>query len=118
MIMKPSSKAALLCAFVFPGAGYFTVKQLKRGIISIAIVCASLLTIAREIYKKAVIIAEQIADGTLPFDMLVIHQKANEALSTLPTSMLTTLSVIIASIWIFSIIDCYRLGKKIDGSDS
>ena len=115
--MKPSVKAVLLCAFVFPGAGYFTLKQPKRGIISIAIVCASLLTIAREIYQKAVIIAEQITDGTLPFDMLVIHQKANEALATLPTSMLTTLGIILASVWVFSIIDCYRLGKKIDISN-
>lgn len=115
--MKPSIKAVLLCAFVFPGSGYFTLKQPKRGIISIAIACASLLTITREIYQKAVIIAEQITNGTLPFDMLVIHQKANEALATLPTYMLTTLGIIIASVWVFSMIDCYRLGKKIDTSD-
>lgn len=110
--MKPSFKAVLLCAFVFPGAGYFTLKQSKRGIISIAIVCASLLTIAREIYQKAVIIAEQIAEGTLPFDTMVIHQKAKEATAALPSSMLMTLGIIIAVVWVFSIVDCYRLSKK------
>lgn len=114
--MKPSVKAALLCAFVFPGAGYFTLKQPKRGIISIAIVCASLLTIVREIYQKTVIIAEQIADGTLPFDMPIIHQKMHEALATLPTSMLTTLGCIIVVVWVVSIVDCYRLGKKVTPS--
>ena len=111
--MKPSLKAVLLSAFVFPGAGYFILKQPKRGVISIAIVCASLLTIMREIYQKTAIIAEQIADGRLPFDILVIQQKANEAISTLPTSMLTTLGIIIAIVWVFSMVDCYRLGKKI-----
>lgn len=110
--MKPSFKAALLCAFVFPGAGYFTLKQPKRGIISIAIVCASLLTIVSEVYQKTAIITAQITNGTLPFDIAVIHQKVQEAIATLPQSMLVTLGIIIAIVWVFSIIDCYRLSKK------
>ena len=112
--MKLSIKAPLYSALLFPGSGYFLLQKPKRGVISIAMVCAALLTILQELYSKAVIISEQIKSGNIPFDITIIHQKVTEAIHTLPMTMFVILSIIIGGIWAFSIVDCYLLGKKHD----
>lgn len=114
--MKISLKAAIYSSIVFPGAGYFIVKNKHRAILSLMICLTCLSLLAYEANHKAHIIAEKIILGSIPLDPTIIKEQIVSTPGILKPELLTAISFTIVTVWIFSIIDSYRLGKKLEKS--
>ncbi len=112
--MKKSHKAALLCTTVFPGAGYFMLKKPIRGVIALAIALGTLFFIMKEAMFKANIIAEQILAGQQSFDPIQITEQLLHGPSLYGPEFIKTLTYFIVATWVYTAIDCFRLGKEFD----
>lgn len=109
--MKTATKAALFSAIVFPGAGYFVVQRRVQGAIAFLITLTGLSIMMVEAYQKAQIIAEKIVAGVVPLDVQVIREQIILTPGNLSPEIATYLSLAIGAVWLFSIIDCYRIGR-------
>lgn len=112
--MKLSSKAALFSAFVFPGSGYFVVKQKPKGFIYLGIFLSTLALLMVEAVHKAMYIANKIVAGHISFDITAIREQILLAPGRFDATMIAFASWLIAILWLISIIDAYRLGRALD----
>ncbi len=111
--MKTSIKAAIYSGVVFPGTGYFVVGKILRGIIACLITIAALSIIVMEINHKVQIISEKIIMGTLTFDPLLIQEQILETTGKFSPEVLMLATYTIGIVWLFSLLDSYLIGKKI-----
>jgi len=109
--MKTATKAALFSAIVFPGAGYFVVQRRVQGAIAFLITLTGLSIMMVEAYQKAQIIAEKIVAGIIPLDIQVIREQIVLTSGNLSPEIATYLSLSIGAVWLFDIIDSYRIGR-------
>ena len=70
--MKLSTKAALYSSIVFPGSGYFIVKEKIRGYIACSISFACLVIYIIEAFHKAQIIAHKIVNGEIAYNISLV----------------------------------------------
>ena len=110
--MKTATKAALFSAIVFPGAGYFVVKKNVRGVVASLITLAGLSIMMVEAYQKAQIIAEKIVAGIIPLDIQIIREQIMITPGNLSPDVVMYLSISVGVVWLFGIIDSYRIGKS------
>ncbi|PIP07519.1 MAG: hypothetical protein COX51_06420 [Syntrophobacteraceae bacterium CG23_combo_of_CG06-09_8_20_14_all_50_8] len=110
--MKKSLKAALISGFVFPGLGQIYLKRYLRGL-SIILVSVSALSVIIGMVTMSALknIAELQKQG--PVDMaaasdLLASSSANHA------AYYYICLLLIVCCWLFSAIDAYRIGKKIE----
>jgi len=116
--MNLATKAALYNALLFPGWGHLYLKKYKRGIMIILPVLAVMLSICWSVVQVAINIlkANPFKKGTIDvtavFRISIDSAKAiyEQGVAT-PCSYLLILLLMIL-LWIFSIIDAYKLGKK------
>ncbi len=111
--MKPSSKAAILSAFVFPGVGHISLKHYISGGIIIAIAAVATIIILSNIMGLAWDIAHQIESGEMTFDLLAITEMVREASYNGSTTVSLATTALIGS-WLVSVIDSYRIGRSAD----
>lgn len=115
--MKLSTKTALVSGVVFPGAGYFLVKKKWQGIITTAIVVLCIFVLVSEATYKAKIIAEKILNGSLPFDIILIKNEIVTIPGQYSAETISLITTILIATWIISIIDGYRIGRKIEQNE-
>ena len=103
--MKPSIKAALLSALVFPGLGHFALGRRVRGCLFLVPAALCCIVLAQQIIARSSAIIEQLENGTLPPDPQAIYAQ----LSGAPMAgTLGTLALVIAAIcWAGSVIDAF-----------
>lgn len=111
--MKVSYKAALLSLFVFPGVGHLYLKRYWRGLV---IMFFSLAGLGYMIWFVTVSVLSRLDD------IVAMMQGSATNLQDLPdivgSKMLTTglyqevVSYGIICLWIFAIIDAYRIGRQ------
>lgn len=110
--MKKSSRAALLSMFILPGAGHFYLKKYWRGFLITLIVMSCLAfiiwsaTITALHYLEGA--AGTIQDGTA--GMSEISKIAGQTSTSNPYN--DAVLYILVIVWIFAVIDAYRIGKK------
>jgi hypothetical protein len=73
--MKPSTRAALLSALLFPGLGQLLVLKRARGWLFLLPAAAAFLWLLRSALDVANQIAGQIASGALPLDLQLISER-------------------------------------------
>lgn len=112
--MKKSHKAALLSTTVFPGAGYFMLAKPIRGVLALFVALATLFFVMKEAMFKANLIANDILAGKQTFDPLQITEQLLHGPSLYGPEFIKTLSYFIVATWVYTAIDCYRLGKKLE----
>jgi hypothetical protein len=101
--MKPTTKAALISALLFPGLGQLVIlKRPGRAFLFIAPALAALLYLLSAAVSTASGIADQITAGTLPLDPQLITQQI-EATNTGPGGNIAAAVLVIA--WLGSILD-------------
>jgi hypothetical protein len=110
--MKASYKAALLSAFVFPGVGHLYLKRYSRGLVILFPVLAGF---GYMIWSVTVSALDRL-------DAMVKVQGGAANLRELSdvagSNLLTTgpyndvVFSVISCIWIFAVIDAYRIGKR------
>jgi TM2 domain. len=111
--MKASYKAALLSTFVFPGVGHLYLKRYWRGLVIMFFVFTGL---------GYMIWSATVAALNLLDDAMVKMQGGTTNLQELSnivgSKILTTdpyhdaVFYVIVCLWIFAIIDAYRIGKQ------
>ncbi len=112
--MQSHIKAAVYSGLVFPGAGYFFLKKVKRAVIFVLLTLLSLIVVLYDAIYKAQIIAQKIVNGEIPFDLTIIRQQISATAGVLDASVVVALYSVMAVLWLVSVVDCYRLGKLKD----
>jgi len=108
--MNKAIKAALLSAFVCPGAGHFFLKKSKTAALFFAAFCFSFYFIIKAVLVKAQQIVDQMVSGQIPLDVASVSQNISEVMANSVHSLNVQMSLLLV-IWALSIIDSYRLGK-------
>ncbi|MHB8908038.1 MAG: DUF5683 domain-containing protein [Syntrophales bacterium] len=111
--MKASYKAALLSALVLPGVGQLYLKRYARGLVIISSVFAGLgymiWSVAAALLNYADDIMVRMQDGTT---------NLQELFDIVESRILTTgryneaVFYVLVGIWVFAIIDAYRIGEQ------
>ncbi len=116
--MSKSSKAALLSALVFPGAGHLLLKRYITGAVLVCAALAALYLIAADILERALVIIEKIERGEISPDVAAIA----ESLSRLPVGnepqLLDAALPVLVICWVIGIADSYRCGRALDKHDA
>jgi hypothetical protein len=108
--MKQSIKAALISALLFPGLGQILVlKRYARGCIFLLPTLAGTLYILRVAMAQVNVLAGQLANGTLPFDITVIAQQIAASRTNGPAMTAATLACVLC--WSASILDAIFFGN-------
>lgn len=110
--MKKSTKAALISALVFPGAGHIYLKKYLRGIILATLSLTAIASLISYTVERALQIAEKIQSGQIPPDIPAITELLSQqpAGNTLLIQHIAATAIILC--WIVGIIDAYRAGGK------
>jgi hypothetical protein len=116
--MKVSYKAALLSALVFPGAGHVYLKRYSRALLIMFPVFAGLgyviWTVTVSALNRLDDAMAKVQGGTTNLQALsdIVGSKI---LTTDPYN--DTVFYVIVCIWIFAIIDAYRIGRQREFQD-
>ena len=112
--MKKVTKAALLSAFVFPGAGHIFLKNYITGI---ALASAS-LTMIYYLVSGALQSAQQIIDkiqaGDIDPDLTTITEMVAQQSTGTDARMPNIAAAVLVICWLVGIIDSYRAGRQRD----
>jgi len=117
--MTKSSKAVLLSALVFPGAGHLFI--LKKHITGTVLVCASLAAlylIAADILEKALAIVEKIERGEVSPDVTAIAELLSRQPVGNESPLLEAALPVLLICWVIGIADSYRCGRVLDKQES
>jgi len=110
--MNPAIKAALYNALLFPGWGHFYLKRYKRGMLIMLPVLAGIIFICWSLIQVVMDILRAAPPQKSSVDINTVFKLTDDSLKTLDSTTLSFIMFIIISLWIFSIIDAYRIGKK------
>ncbi len=111
--MKPSIRAALLNALVFPGVGHIHLKRAARGCLFLLPTLAAALYYLNQVMERANAIADQVMAGTMPLDPALIAAKLEQASGNSP--LMTVSVVVMVGCWAGSIADAlFGIGREAD----
>lgn len=105
--MTKSTKAILLSAFIYPGAGQIFLRHYISGIIYIGISTIGLYFIIENALGIASKIVDQIQSGTAPPDFMILLSLVSQH----DTQLLNNAFIVIIVTWLISIIHVYFLRK-------
>ena len=112
--MKKATKAALLSAFVFPGAGHLHLKKYIRGVLFAISSFAAIYYLVLTIIETALQIVGKIQNGDIQPDISAISQLLLERSGGNESELLNIATAVLIVCWIISVIDSYRIGRKQD----
>ena len=107
--MKPSAKALLLSALVFPGAGHVYLKRYATGVVLIAIAAIATYSLLADAVHVAFAISDKITSGDVPLDANAISTMVERQSQQVVTSS-TIATYALGLSWLIGIIDSYRIG--------
>ena len=109
--MKPSVKAALVSALVFPGAGHFFLRRAARGCIFLVPAALAVAVVLQHVLERSNAILAQIESGAVTLDPVAIA-----ALVSAPAGsegpLMTGALIVCAICWAGSIVDSFILGGQ------
>lgn len=104
--MNKAIKAALLSAFVFPGAGHLLLKRYISAVILTLSTFTAIYLQLSEMMENIAPIMAQIQRGEIAPDIAAITA------SLVQPSVNSSVTIILLVIWLTAIVDAYRLGRK------
>lgn len=108
--MKQTIKAALMSGLIFPGLGQILIlKKPARGCIFLVPSLTSVIYILYVAYEQATLLANQLANGTLPFDVTLIAAQIAASRVNGPTMTAATLACVLC--WSASVLDAILFGN-------
>ncbi len=114
--MKKSMKAALLSAFVFPGAGHFFLKKYTTGLLLVAAAFASLYLLISEMLEWVLQITNKIQQGEVQLNVAAITDLVSKQTGT-QAQLINIASTVLIVLWVIAILDSYRIGRIKDKND-
>ncbi len=109
--MKRSTKAILLSALVFPGAGHFYLKRWVEGAVLTGAAAWALYVIISVVLNTALDIAGKIESGEVAADTAVISQLITQQLQATEGSTNLATMVLIGC-WFIGILGSYWQGRE------
>lgn len=111
--MKPSIKAALISALVFPGLGHLVLKQAARGCIFLLPAAVAVIYLLRRVLELADRLMADLNSGALPLDPALILERINASGADSPGANLAAWICLLC--WAGSIADALWLGRRRQG---
>ena len=115
--MKKSTKAALLSAFVFPGAGHIFLKKYVPGSVLAGTAFTALYYLTAKAVARAMEIVDKIQSGEIPPDIAVITELVSKQPTGTEALRINIATAIFIISWIAGMVDAYRVGRPQDSGD-
>jgi hypothetical protein len=115
-MLNKSTKAVLLSALVFPGAGHLYLRRYARGLLLAAIAGLAVYFIVSVAMQTAFDVVAQIEGGSVPLDTQSISELVSqESRNTEPMTNVATFAFL--GVWVIGMVDAWRLGHAEDVRD-
>jgi hypothetical protein len=115
--MKKSTKAVLLSAFVFPGAGHLYLKKYLPGSILAGVSLVGVYYLVTTTVERAWEIAEKIQSGAVQLDAATVTELVSQQSAGTDSQIVNIATLAIIICWVLGIIDSYRAGRVRDKMD-
>lgn len=112
--MNNAIKAALLSAFVFPGAGHVLLKRYITAAVIAGVAFTALYVLISNAVDKAMDIVDQIQRGEIQADVAVITELVAKQPTGSEAQLLNITTAILLIFWLIGVIDAYRIGRALD----
>jgi hypothetical protein len=109
--MKKATKAVLLSAFVFPGAGHLYLKKYLLGSILAGVSLVGIYYLVSTTVEGALKIAEKIQSGSVQLDATTVTELVSQQSAGTDSQIVNIATLAIIICWVFGIIDSYRVGR-------
>lgn len=110
-MMKKPLKAALFSALIFPGAGQLLLKKYVSACYFIAFTSVGLYLLFSSLMARVQEVIDKIQSGEVAVDLTTIIALVQQQ-SITSTESLSPALIILLIVWIVSVIEAYRVGKK------
>ena len=107
--MKIKTKALLFSALVFPGAGQWILQRYKSSLVFMGVAIAATGFVLVKVFTIAWRIKEQIVQGQIAPDILVLNQMVKTELYQSNPNVINWAIGAIIVVWLLSIVDLFRL---------
>ena len=107
--MKPSTKAALVSALIFPGLGHLVLKRPMRGCLFIVPALLAIGFLLRTTFALASALVAEIDSGKLALDPLDILARIHASGVDNPATNAASLVILLC--WVGSVADAFWLGR-------
>jgi len=108
--MKKSTKAVLLSALVFPGAGHIFLKKYILGVVLVSASFIGIYYLVSKTVQKALLISEKIQNGEVQLNLAEISELMSNQSTAAEAGLINIVTVGLIICWIVGIIDSYRAG--------
>lgn len=105
--MTPFTKATLLSALVFPGAGQLLLKRYYRAVSLAAIALFAVYILVISAINKALEISNKILSGEVAPDIATISKLITASSSTSDASQINVATILLIISWLLAIIDAW-----------
>ena len=110
--MKQSTKAALLSAFVFPGAGHLLLKRYPTAILLIVSATTAAYFLVTLTVEKSLGLVEAIQTRNGQLDVTSLTELLAQQSATNDSATLEIATTLFFIIWLIAIVDAFRTGKS------
>ncbi len=112
--MAKSTKAALLSALIFPGAGHFMLKRYVSSAVLAGAALSGLYYLVSETVERAMQISEKLQSGEIQIDVAEITALVSKPSTGADAHTLNIATTVLIISWLIGIVDSYRVGQQQD----
>ena len=112
--MKKSTKAVLLSAFVFPGAGHVYLKRYLFGAVLAGAALAALYVFVSGAVEQALLITAMIERGEVQPDVTAIAELVSQQPMGADAQIINIATAVLIITWLIGIVDSYRIGRLLE----
>jgi hypothetical protein len=109
-MMKPTTKAALISALIFPGLGHLALKRPWRGCLFIIPALLAIGYLLRTTLELASTLVDEINSGKLGLDPVAIVERIHASAIDSPATNAASLMILLC--WVGSVADTFWLGRR------
>jgi hypothetical protein len=110
--MQRAVNAALLSAFVFPGAGHLYLRRHRRACLFLVPTLVAAFVFAGDVMQRASALADQVIAGTLPLDPAAIAARLQAQGGT--SALETVCGAVLVACWLGSIVDSVVVARALE----
>lgn len=115
--MNKPLKAALFSAFIFPGTGQLWLKKYFTAVYFAFFSCIGLYLLFSDLLSRAQEILEEVQLSEVTMDLASITELVQQQSAITPGSLTPAFTIFLVA-WLVSVIEAYRVGKKLENTDN
>lgn len=110
--MQRSTKAMLLSALVFPGAGQMFLGRYLRACVFLVPALCAVVYFAGEVLEPVMAIALQVQNGTMALDPVAIEARLHQD-GLVVSPLVNVAALMMVVVWIGAAVDAWFAGKEL-----